>query len=59
MLPKGAVHLPRTSSGLPHSFDVPDRRHLTQSLINTYADKGTAKIAKSLGVDYAEAVVRA
>ena len=46
-------------SVLSHSFHMPDRRHLMQLSINTHTDKGTAKIARDLGVDHAEAVVRA
>lgn len=47
-------------SALSHSFRT--LRPRAADLVTaqyTYTDKGTAKIAKDLGVDYAEAVVRA
>jgi len=56
MLPKGAIHIPRTSFGVG-SFTswAPD----SITVKRAFTDKGTAKIAKDLGMDYAEAVVRA
>lgn len=60
MLPKGAAHIPRTFFNVLTLILNPRPRAPDSIVIRyTYTDKGSAKIAKDLGVDYAEAVVRA
>jgi len=53
MLPAGAAHIPRTSSSL-----LLARLVLKTTFFCLFTDKGAAKIARQLGFDHAEAVVR-
>lgn len=50
MLPDGAVHIPRE--------DIPTETYVTPiDTMPTFADKGCAKVARKLGISFAEAVV--
>ena len=53
MLPSGAAHIPR----MPSPFILPCLL-LTSICFCSFTDKGVAKIARQLGFDHAEAVVR-
>ena len=59
MLPKGAAHIPRASFSVI-ALVLNPRPRPPDSIFAQYrhTDKGTAKIARDLGMDYAEAVVR-
>ena len=53
MLPHGGVHIPRKNKTISLSLSV-----CVCVLLIYIIDKGIAKIAKKLGFDFAEAVVR-
>jgi Rad4 beta-hairpin domain 3 len=54
MLPAGAAYIPRMSP----PFITSHLMLKTTRFLSKFIDKGAAKIARQLGFDYAEAVVR-
>ena len=58
MLPAGATHIPRTSSPFSSRARLRYEGHLLLFCFVLFTDKGTANIARQLGFDHAEAVVR-